>query len=192
MMDLAQEKKVLRAKAAERRAKAHAEAAETAPTRLISLKFPCTPVTGRAVVSGFYPYESEIDVRPLLGKLGGEGWTPSLPVILGKNLPLEFRRWYPGEPTVPGRWDIPRPMEDAHVVSPDVLLVPMLAFDRAGYRLGYGGGFYDRTLADLKPRKTVVAIGVAYAAQEVDFVPRGPHDVPLDFIMTELEVIPCG
>ncbi len=191
-MDLAQDKKILRAKAAERRAIAHAESAKTAPTQLLSLEFPGAPVTGRAVVSGFYPYESEIDVRSLLGKLGGEGWTPSLPVILGKNLPLEFRTWYPGEPTIPGRWDIPRPVEDAPVVTPDILLVPLLAFDRAGYRLGYGGGFYDRTLADLKPRKTVVAIGVAYAAQEVDFVPRGPHDEPLDFIMTELEVIRCG
>ncbi len=191
-MDLAQEKKILRAKAAERRAEAHLESTDFAPTRLILLDFPCSPKTGQSVVSGFYPYESEIDVRPLLGKLGGEGWTPSLPVIMGKDLPLAFRRWYPGEPTVPGRWNIPRPLEDAPVVSPDVLLVPMLAFDRAGYRLGYGGGFYDRTLADLKPRKPVVAIGVAYAAQEVDFVPRGPHDVPLDFIMTDMEVIRCG
>jgi 5-formyltetrahydrofolate cyclo-ligase len=192
MMDLTEEKKILRANAADRRAKAHVESAEIAPNRLILLEFPCSPVAGYSVVSGFYPYESEIDVRPLLGKLGLEGWTPSLPVILGKNLPLEFRRWYPGELTVPGRWNIPRPVEDAPVVVPDVLLVPLLAFDRAGYRLGYGGGFYDRTLADLKPRKRVVAIGVAYAAQEVDFVPRGPHDEPLDFIMTDREVIRCG
>ncbi len=144
------------------------------------------------MISGFYPFESEIDVRPLLGKLGGEGWTTALPVIVGKDRALEFRRWYPGEPTVAGRWNIPRPVEDAPVVTPDVLLVPMLAFDRTGFRLGYGGGFYDRTLADLKMRKSVVAIGVAYAAQEVDFVPRGPHDMPLDFVMTEREVMRCG
>ncbi len=112
-----------------------------------------------------------------------------LPIVLGHGLPLEFRRWYPGEPTQPGMWKIPRPLPDAELVVPDVLLVPMLAFDRHGYRLGYGGGFYDRTLDQLRAKKNVIAIGVAYAGQEVDAVPRGPHDQPLDYVLTEQGLI---
>jgi 5-formyltetrahydrofolate cyclo-ligase len=192
MMTLEDEKKELRKSATARRADAHLISADSAPNALIILNFPCNPEPGHSVVSGFFPYQSEVDVRPLLGKLASEGWTPSLPVILGKSRPLAFRRWYSGEPTTPGLWNIPRPFDDAPLVEPDVLLVPMLAFDRSGYRLGYGGGFYDRTLADLKTRKSVVAIGVAYAAQEVDSVPQGPYDEPLDYIMTEKEIIRCG
>lgn len=86
---------------------------------------------------------------------------------------------------VPGLWEIPVPPETAEEVEPDLLLIPMLAFDRLGYRLGYGGGFYDRTLELLRNRKPITAIGVAYAAQEMSEVPRGPHDQPLDWIMTE-------
>jgi 5-formyltetrahydrofolate cyclo-ligase len=153
------------------------------------------PVEARGgchILSAFHPTQSEIDVRPLLGKLAGEGWTPCLPVVLGKGLPLEFRRWYPGEALVLGKWGILRPADDAPVVEPDVLLVPLLAFDRQGYRLGYGGGFYDRTLEKLRGMKKVVAIGVAYAAQEIDAVPRDGHDQRLDYIMTEKGVFACG
>ncbi len=192
LMTLEDDKRELRKSAAVRRAGVHLESADLAPSALISLNFPCEHNKDTAVVSGFYPYQSEIDVRPLLGKLAGEGWTPSLPVILGKGLPLTFRRWYPGEITISGLWNIPRPSDGAPIVEPDVLLVPMLAFDRNGFRLGYGGGFYDRTLAALKEHRSVIAIGVAYAAQEVYSVPRGQHDLPLDFVMTEEEVIRCG
>ena len=93
---------------------------------------------------------------------------------------------------MPGAWDIPVPTVDAAEVFPDVLLVPMLAFDRRGFRLGYGGGFYDRTLEKLRRLKKVVAIGVAYHAQMVDEVPVGPHDAPLDYVMTEQETFQCG
>ena len=89
-------------------------------------------------------------------------------------------------------WDIPAPPEQAPEVLPDVLLVPLLAFDRAGYRLGYGGGFYDLTLAKLRAIKKVTAVGVAYHAQLVDQVPRAPHDAPLDYVMTEEETLTCG
>ena len=90
-----------------------------------------------------------------------------------KGAPLNFRAWTPGEPTVPGRFGIPVPPDTAGRVLPDVLLVPMLAFDRARVRLGYGGGFYDRTLACCGRLKPIVAVGIAYAAQEVAAVPRG-------------------
>jgi 5-formyltetrahydrofolate cyclo-ligase len=91
-----------------------------------------------------------------------------------------------------GLWDIPVPPETAPEVIPDVLLVPMLAFDRRGYRLGYGGGFYDRTLEKLRALKKVTAVGVAYHAQMADDVPVGPHDAPLDYVMTEQETFACG
>ena len=141
-------------------------------------------LTGKTV-SGFIPYLSEIDTRALLSALGARGCETCVPVVIENNTPLEFRVWAPGEPTVPGRWGIPVPPDGSPVVDPDVLLVPMLAYDISGYRLGYGGGFYDRTLEKLRAMKPVTAIGVAYSAQQVDAVVRGDHDQPLDWILTE-------
>jgi 5-formyltetrahydrofolate cyclo-ligase len=189
---LAQLKEQARKDATRRRRAAHAAAGETAPLRLAAQAFPVSPQPGAGVVSAFFPYQSEIDARPLLGRLAGQGWTTCLPVVMGQGQPLVFRRWMPGEPTIPGIWNIPRPTEQAEVVEPDVLMVPLLAFDRQGYRLGYGGGFYDRTLELLRKKKTVTAIGVAYAGQEMASVPRGTHDQRLDFVMTEQGCFACG
>lgn len=136
-------------------------------------------------VSGFMPFGDEVDVMPLIGRLAQEGWRTAMPVVEGRGLPLVFRTWAPGEPTMPGVWSIPVPLADAAAVEPDVLLVPMLAFDRRGYRLGYGGGFYDRTLARLRAMKPVVAVGVAYAGQEAPELPGADHDQPVDWILTE-------
>ena len=136
-------------------------------------------------VSGFYPYGSEIDCTGLLDRLSGEGWVTALPVVVGPDQPLRFRAWTPGEALEPGAWSIPVPVEAAPEVEPDVLLVPLLAYDRQGYRLGYGGGFYDRTLDRLRARKPVTAVGVAFAGQEVDAVPHDAHDQPLDWMLTE-------
>jgi 5-formyltetrahydrofolate cyclo-ligase len=174
------------------RAHLHPEHSQSGSLALASHAFPIAASAGALNISGFFPYKSEIDTRPLLGRLAGEGWTTALPIVIASGDPLMFRRWYPGQPTTPGMWDIPQPTEDSPLIEPDVLLVPMLAFDRKGYRLGYGGGFYDRTLAKLRAKKSVIAIGVAYAGQEVDSVPRDAHDQPLDFIMTEKEVISCA
>jgi len=137
-------------------------------------------------ISGFKSFSDEIDVMPLMARLAREGWRTALPVVMGRGRPLMFRAWAPGEPTVAGAWSIPVPLETAPELEPDVLLVPMLAFDGAGFRLGYGGGFYDRTLAALRAKKPVVAVGVAYAAQEVAELPHGFYDEPLDWILTEL------
>ena len=143
-------------------------------------------------VSGFYPYLSEISVLELLGRLASAGWATALPVVVAKDEPLIFRRWSPGEALVSGLWGIQIPPGTALEVSPDVLLVPMLAYDARGYRLGYGGGFYDRTLAKLRASKKITAIGVAYSGQEVEEVPHDEHDQPLDWIMTERETMKCG
>jgi 5-formyltetrahydrofolate cyclo-ligase len=188
IVELSDLKKQTRKAASDVRKRAHDIAAEDAPLKLASRSLPFAPVAGRSVLSAFYPYQSEIDTRPLLGKLAGEGWTTCLPIVIALGEALEFRRWLPGAPTVPGMWGIPRPPDNATLVEPDVLLVPMLAFDRQGYRLGYGGGFYDRTLQVLRAKKNIIAIGVAYAEQEIASVPHDALDQQLDFILTEREL----
>jgi 5-formyltetrahydrofolate cyclo-ligase len=184
---IVERKRRARAKSIKRRAEAHAGCAEAAGLILAQRGLPVDHRLGRRVASGFLPYKDEISIVPLMAKLVSAGWTTSLPVVVAKGEPLVFRAWTPGETTVPGIWDIPVPPEGCEQVYPDLLLVPMLAFDRRGYRLGYGGGFYDRTLEMLRNMKPVTAIGVAYAAQEMDEVPHAAYDQPLDWIMTERE-----
>jgi 5-formyltetrahydrofolate cyclo-ligase len=191
MTEVAEMKKQARIGATAIRRIAHAAQSETAPLQLAAHRFPVEIRVGQQIISAFYPYQSEIDTLPLLGKLAGEGWSTCLPIVLGEGLPLEFRRWAPGAPTCKGVWGIPRPPDEATLVEPDVLIIPLLSFDRKGYRLGYGGGFYDRTLQLLRTRKDIIAIGVGYAAQEVGHVPVGVHDEALNFIMTEREIIAC-
>lgn len=191
MTNLVEIKKQARISALAIRKLAHSKHVNTAPLHLAGQAFPVRPTENSKIVSGFFPYQSEIDTTPLLGKLAGDGWTTCLPIVIAKEQPLLFRRWLPGEPTIAGVWGIPRPSDEAPEVVPDVLIIPMLAFDRKGYRLGYGGGFYDRTLEKLRATKKIIAIGVAYAAQELDEVPHDAHDQALNFIMTEREVIAC-
>lgn len=142
-----------------------------------------------AVVSGFWPMGAEIDIRPLLHALHGRGHPIALPVTPRRGTPLSFRRWRPGDQLARGPLGTSQPLPEAEPLTPDWLLVPLLAFDRAGRRLGYGGGYYDRTLAAL-PGAT--AIGCAYAVQELDEVPTGPEDMPLRAVATEAGVIICG
>jgi 5-formyltetrahydrofolate cyclo-ligase len=191
-MDIAEIKRKARAAAAKNRVVAHERLKDQAGLAIAGRGLPPELGLDGGTVSGFIPYKSEISTLPLLGVLAGSGWQTCLPVVIGEGQPLLFRSWRPEEPLVPGMWGIPMPPETVSEVEPDVLLVPMLAFDRAGYRLGYGGGFYDRTLEKLRKGKRVVAIGVAYHDQMVDQVPRGEHDAPLDFVMTEQETFKCG
>jgi len=186
--DLAEAKRHARRSAAQCRAAAHAEAGASAAVALAVRGLAFLDTRPFGAVSGFTSFRTEIDIMPLLARLAGDGWATALPVVAADRAPLTFRRWTPGDPTVAGRFGIPVPHPAADEILPDVLLVPMLAFDRAGFRLGYGGGFYDRTVARLRQLKPVVAIGIAYAAQEVAAVPRGRYDQPLDWIMTELGV----
>ncbi|MPZ38583.1 MAG: 5-formyltetrahydrofolate cyclo-ligase [Rhizobiales bacterium] len=142
-----------------------------------------------ALVSGFMPLKSEINPLPLMRKLAEAGAKLALPVVAGKGLPLVMRAWTFGAPLASGVWGIREPMPDASAVDPDVLIVPLLAFDRRGHRLGYGAGYYDMTLAALRAKKPIVAVGIAYAAQEVDTVPTTPRDARLDLVLTERETI---
>jgi 5-formyltetrahydrofolate cyclo-ligase len=136
------------------------------------------------VVSGFASLSDELDCMPLLRRLAGEGFQLALPIVQGKGRPLMFRAWAPGDQMDAGVWDIPQPKADKAELAPDVLLVPLLAFDRAGWRLGYGGGFYDRTLRALRADKTIVAVGLAYDQQLVDAVPHLDYDEQLDWVLT--------
>lgn len=150
----------------------------------------CPPPRG-ALVAAFWPMGPEIDVRPLLEALHARGQPLCLPVTPRRGQPLHFRRWQPGDPLAAGPMGTRQPA-GGEEVTPDWLLVPLLAFDRAGRRLGYGGGYYDRTLAAWPH---AVAIGVAYAAQEMHDppgVPAGATDVRLRRVATEQGVVNCA
>jgi 5-formyltetrahydrofolate cyclo-ligase len=139
-----------------------------------------------AVVAGFWPLADEIDTRPLLLALRERGHRLVLPVTLARGSPLRFRQWRPDEELIAGRFGTRHPAGPELV--PDFVLVPLLAFDRRGRRVGFGAGYYDRTLAALPG---VWTLGCAFAAQEVDEVPAGPYDVTLDAVATERGVIRC-
>ncbi|HEY0182869.1 MAG TPA: 5-formyltetrahydrofolate cyclo-ligase [Rhodopila sp.] len=144
------------------------------------------PPPHAAIVSGFWPIGEEIDIRPLLHALHERGHPVALPVTPRRGEKLTFRGWRPGDVLLPERFGTMRPV--GAILTPDVLLIPLLAFDSAGGRLGYGGGFYDRTLAGLPNR---FRLGCAFAAQQVDAVPVGPYDIRLDAVATENGIIRC-
>ena len=185
-------KRKARGEASRRRAAAHEALKDSAGVTLAERGLPPGIGLSEGAVSGFIPYKSEISTVPLLNRLRRAGWRTVLPVVIAQGEPLVFRAWAPGDTLVPGIWDIPVPPPSAPEILPDVLLVPLLAVDRKGFRLGYGGGFYDRTLVKLRALKSVVAIGVGYHAQLVDEVPRAAYDAPLDYVMTEQETFKCG
>jgi 5-formyltetrahydrofolate cyclo-ligase len=141
-----------------------------------------------AIIAGYWPMGDEMDPRPLMLALAARGHVLALPVTPPRGEPLAFRAWAPGGALRPGPMGTSEPVAGEEL-RPDVLLVPLLAFDRAGRRLGYGGGYYDRTLAALPGAK---AIGIAYAGQEMPEVPAGPQDMRLPLIATEDSVIICG
>jgi 5-formyltetrahydrofolate cyclo-ligase len=145
-----------------------------------------------AIVAGYLPIGDEIDVRPLLQRLRADGHAIVLPRVVRAQAPLTFGGWGDGDELEPGPFGTLQPPAIAGTLVPDVLILPLLAFDRQGYRLGYGGGYYDRTLAVLRGQRAVTAIGVAYAAQEVEAVPHDRHDQRLDWVVTEREAMKTG
>ena len=161
-----------------------ANAAETIAAR----PFPLT-ITPGTIVSGFSPLKTEINPLPLMRKLAAAGPTLALPVVQGRGKPLIMRAFTFGDALASGQWGIREPKPDAAEVAPDILLVPLLAFDRNGQRIGYGAGYYDMTINRLRSLKPVVAVGIAYAAQEVAEVPVTERDARLDLVLTEREMI---
>jgi 5-formyltetrahydrofolate cyclo-ligase len=161
----------------------------TAAAETIALRGLPFEITPGAVVAGYSPIRSEIDPVPLMRKLAVPGVQLALPAIVAGDRPLKFRAWSPDDRLQRGRLDILEPSADAKEVIPDILLVPLAAFDRAGHRIGYGAGHYDRTLEHLRKMKAITAIGVAFAAQEVEAVPALLHDAALDYVLTETQVL---
>jgi len=161
-----------------------ASAAEAIATRAFS--FPIKPGT---IVSGFMPLKTEINPLPLMRKLAAEGVQLALPAIAGRGKPLIMRAFGFGDELASGQWGIREPKIDAPEVAPDILLVPLLAFDRNGHRIGYGAGYYDMTIMKLRAMKPVIAAGIAFGAQEIDEVPVTARDARLDLVLTEREVI---
>ncbi|MFG1180210.1 5-formyltetrahydrofolate cyclo-ligase [Xanthobacter sp. DSM 14520] len=192
-MDIAAEKKRLRALALGRRA-AMGEAGRAAASRAAASHALAAAgaVQGRAVAL-FAPFRDEIDTAPLADALREAGAILALPVIIARDQPLLFRRWDQDTPLVPtGAFRIPEPGPEAPEIIPELLLVPLAAFDRRGFRVGYGAGFYDRTLALLRAQRPVRAIGFAFACQEVDQVPVETHDEPVDMMVTDIEAWAVG
>jgi len=185
---LSDKKAALRGEARARRDALPTDVRKAAAEAIAARPFPLA-VTPGTIVSGFMPLKSEINPLPLMRKLAGQGARLALPVVAGRGKPLVMREWVFGEPLVAGVWGIREPKPEAAVVDPDILLVPLLAFDRAGHRIGYGAGYYDLTLAQLRARKPVIAAGLAFAAQEVATIPATPRDARLDLVLTEREVL---
>jgi 5-formyltetrahydrofolate cyclo-ligase len=141
------------------------------------------------IVSAFHPLGDEPDTLPLLTALARQGFATALPAVVGRGSPLAFRLWRPGEPTRAGAMSISEPLEQALAVDPDLLFTPLACFDRRGNRIGYGAGYYDRTLARLRALKPIHAVGVAYGVSEIASVPYESHDQSLDAVVTEQETI---
>lgn len=137
------------------------------------------------VIAGYIPVGAELDITELLRVLREEGYQICLPVVLDSSQLLQFRLWSQGTPLIKDSADIPSPGSEATILIPDVLLIPLLAFDEQGNRLGQGMGAYDKTLADLSAQKSILTIGMAYDIQKVSHVPTHPEDFPMDRIITE-------
>ena len=140
------------------------------------------------IVSGYSPIRSEIDPFPLLRKLAAKGASLALPAVMARGKSLAFRAWSPDDRLMLGPLGILEPSPAASEVVPDIMLVPLAAFDSIGHRIGYGAGHYDFTLAHLRKVKAVISIGLAFAAQEIEAVPALSHDVTMDYVLTETKV----
>ncbi|NOX82208.1 MAG: 5-formyltetrahydrofolate cyclo-ligase [Alphaproteobacteria bacterium] len=185
-------KQILRARMkGERRAAARArpDAAENAARHAARNFLSAIDVPGDAIVSLYYPIKDELDTEPLAAALSERGTMIALPVVGAKNQPLIFRAYQPGDELIAGAYGEQVPTEDARQVRPAIIIAPLLAFTRTGGRLGYGGGYYDRTLealrANAQSEGDILAVGFAYGVQEVDALPLEPLDQPLDWVVTE-------
>jgi 5-formyltetrahydrofolate cyclo-ligase len=181
----------LRAQALTRRGLVTAGEAKAFAKRLAEIGAGLAAEHRAEIVSGFWPIKDEPSTLLLLEALSKRGIVTALPETPARGLPLIFRAWQPGEPLVEAKMKIMEPPPEAKEVLPDLLFVPLAAFDRKGHRLGYGAGFYDRSLAKLRAIKPILAIGVAFEVQELLDLPQEPHDEPLDYVLTERSLIHC-
>lgn len=177
-------KKELRAEAIRRRKEAFERHGPEASRKIAAQGLDFLGVKPGATVSGFAAIRDEINPAALMAWLHAEGFQLALPAMQGRGKPLLLRSWSPGDTMAPAAWGIAEPLADKPEVDPDVVLVPLLAFDSRGYRLGYGGGYYDRTLNKLRASKRIVAVGLGYDEQRVDAVPAESYDEKLDWVLT--------
>jgi 5-formyltetrahydrofolate cyclo-ligase len=184
-MSLIDDKRTLRSAMLARRGALSEDERRAAADGLVASFERERPFETPAVVSGFWPIKDEIDIRPLMIELDDAGCELALPVVQGRGKPLLFRAWRPGDPLEQGVFGTLQPSPGRQTLEPDALIVPLLACDEEGWRLGYGGGFYDRTLLGLRGRKAVTAVGVGFNAQFVAAVPHGPDDQRLDWLLTD-------
>lgn len=190
--DILQQKIALRARMKALRAELPAAIVASAAERVAGhgLSF-LTALPAGTVVSAFSPMADEFRVWALLRRLKNDGLRLALPVMQGKGKPLIFRAWSPGDAMNRAVWGIAEPKPEQPVLEPDVLIVPLLAFDTHGWRLGYGGGFYDRTIHGLRARKAVTAVGIGFDEQRVDAVPHLDYDERLDWVLTPSGALRC-
>jgi 5-formyltetrahydrofolate cyclo-ligase len=181
-------KAVLRREAMARREALPADLRAAAAQSVAARPFPVAVAAG-TIVSGFMPLKSEINPVPLMRSLAQAGARLALPVVSGRGKPLIMRAYAFGDQLTAGVWGIREPKPEAPEVLPDIVLVPLLAFDRRGHRIGHGAGYYDLTLTALRARRSVVAVGIAFAMQEIGSVPSTPRDARLDLVLTEREAI---
>ncbi len=189
------DKATLRAQMHERRAALSAASRASAATAVAALVDDLLTRIGAApgsCISSYWAIGPELDSAPLGSALVSRGHTLCLPVMVGKAKPLAFRTYAKGDALVARTWGIKEPAATAATVTPSILLVPLLAFDDHGYRLGYGGGFYDRTLQGLRETSAVTAVGLAYDEQHVDEVPHLAYDQPLDWVLTPTGLHRCA
>lgn len=182
-------KQKLRAEVRPRRRIAHTAYKDSAADKLKENFIENGKITKKDIIAGYWPRGSEIDVKPLLTYLARHGYRVCLPCVVAADEPLIFRPWSPDNKLREGLFGVMEPLETQKPIVPNILMVPLLAFDRAGYRLGYGGGYYDRTIVTVKKEKKIKTVGIAYATQEVKQVPHGNNDQPLHWIMTEKAAI---
>ena len=181
-------KEIFRLKMAGER-KAAAEARPDAAQHAARLFLESIPLQEGVKISLYHPIKDELNTKPLADELIERGYEICLPVVVKKKAPLVFRRFRRGDTLREGSFGVMTPVKDAPEIEPDIIVAPLLAFDRNGGRLGYGGGFYDRTLKQARAKRDVVAVGYAYGAQEVDAVPVSRLDQPLDWVVTERAAI---
>jgi 5-formyltetrahydrofolate cyclo-ligase len=181
-------KAVIRREAQARRDALPPDLRAAAAQAIAARPFP-VPVRPGAIVSGFMPVKSEINPLPLMRVLAESGAQLALPAVTGRGQPLIMRAFAFGEALAPGVWGIREPKPDAPEVFPDIVIVPLLAFARSGHRIGYGAGYYDMTIAALRAKKSILAVGIALAAQEITSVPTTPRDARLDLVLTEREIL---
>lgn len=181
---IAATKKQLREQALARRDALAPDYRQHAAETVANAPFPVEVREG-TIVAGFFPMKTEISPLPLMRKLAAAGARLALPRIQGRGHPLSMRAWGFGDALVPGQWGIREPAPDTPEVAPDILIVPFAAYDRLGYRVGYGAGYYDRTIATLEAKKKIVTVGFGCVAQEIERCPVEEHDKQLDFIVTE-------